>query len=165
MRTQTPENQEKLKDEFTKLTAEIQRSVETANRDRFTQKLTLFRLNVRVFLTFWGETKDSLWIIWSFILIYFNIYYFNNILRYSSMRPTTKDLYLLFKLPNIWMVRFSLLIRVQYHCLQSSGICYQFTSLGDCGTFQPLSWKECNNTILLGIFLFSYCCGNFFGRG
>ena len=55
------------------------------------------------------------------------------------MRPTTKDLYLLFKLPNIWMVRFSLLIRVQYHCLQSSGICYQFTSLGDCGTFQPLS--------------------------
>lgn len=52
MRTQTPENQEKLQAEFTKLTTDIQRSVETANRDRFTQKLTLFRLNVRVFLTF-----------------------------------------------------------------------------------------------------------------
>jgi hypothetical protein len=26
--------------------------VETANRDRFTQKLTLFRLSVRQFLTF-----------------------------------------------------------------------------------------------------------------
>ncbi len=50
--TQTPENQEKLKDEFSKLTADIQRSVETANRDRFTQKLTLFRLSVRQFLTF-----------------------------------------------------------------------------------------------------------------
>ena len=52
VRTQTPENQEKLTDEFTKLTADIQRSVETANRDRFTQKLTVFRLNVRLFLTF-----------------------------------------------------------------------------------------------------------------
>ena len=52
IRTQTPENQEKLTDEFTKLTADIQRSVETANRDRFTQKLTVFRLNVRLFLTF-----------------------------------------------------------------------------------------------------------------
>ena len=50
--TQTPENQEKLKEEFSKLTADIQRSVETANRDRFTQKLTLFRLSVRQFLTF-----------------------------------------------------------------------------------------------------------------
>ena len=52
VRTQTQENQEKLTEEFTKLTADIQRSVETANRDRFTQKLTLFRLNVRQFLTF-----------------------------------------------------------------------------------------------------------------
>jgi exportin-7 len=50
--TQTPENQEKLREEFSKLTADIQRSVEVANRDRFTQKLTLFRLNVRHFLTF-----------------------------------------------------------------------------------------------------------------
>jgi hypothetical protein len=50
--TQTLENQEKLRDEFAKLTSDIQRSVETANRDRFTQKLTLFRLSVRQFLTF-----------------------------------------------------------------------------------------------------------------
>mmetsp|Transcript_3775 Transcript_3775/g.5903 ORF Transcript_3775/g.5903 Transcript_3775/m.5903 type:complete len:1113 (-) Transcript_3775:236-3574(-) len=49
--TQTPENQEKLREEFSKLTADIQRSLETTNRDRFTQKLTMFRLNVRVFLT------------------------------------------------------------------------------------------------------------------
>jgi len=49
--TQSPENQEKLREEFTRLTADIQRSVETTNRDRFTQKLTLFRLNVRQFLT------------------------------------------------------------------------------------------------------------------
>ena len=49
--TQAPENQEKLREEFTRLTADIQRSVETTNRDRFTQKLTMFRLNVRQFLT------------------------------------------------------------------------------------------------------------------
>lgn len=49
--TQAPENIEKLNEEFTKLTADIQRSVETTNRDRFTQKLTMFRLNVRQFLT------------------------------------------------------------------------------------------------------------------
>lgn len=49
--SQPMENQEKLREEFLKLTADIQRSVETANRDRFTQKLTMFRLNVRQFLT------------------------------------------------------------------------------------------------------------------
>ncbi len=49
--TQTLENQEKLKEEFSKLTEDIQRSVELANRDKFTQKLTMFRLNVRHFLT------------------------------------------------------------------------------------------------------------------
>lgn len=49
--TQPPENQEKLKEEFGRLTADIQRSLETTNRDRFTQKLTVFRLNVRNFLT------------------------------------------------------------------------------------------------------------------
>ena len=48
--TQTPENQEKLKEEFAKLTADVQRSVEVTNRDKFTQKLTMFRLNVRHFL-------------------------------------------------------------------------------------------------------------------
>ncbi|MAD56215.1 MAG: hypothetical protein CL974_01570 [Euryarchaeota archaeon] len=49
--TQTVENHVKLKEEFEKLTTDIQRSVETSNRDRFTQKLTMFRLNVRAFLT------------------------------------------------------------------------------------------------------------------
>lgn len=49
--SQPPENQEKLQEEFAKLTADIQRSLETVNRDRFTQKLTVFRLNVRQFLS------------------------------------------------------------------------------------------------------------------
>lgn len=49
--TQSPENQEKLREEFDKLTQEIQQSVEVTNRDKFTQKLTVFRLNVRQFLT------------------------------------------------------------------------------------------------------------------
>jgi len=49
--SQPLESQEKLREEFSKLTADVQRSVETANRDRFTQKLTMFRLNVRQFLT------------------------------------------------------------------------------------------------------------------
>lgn len=48
--SQPPENQEKLREEFVKLTSDVQRSVETNNRDRFTQKLTMFRLNVRQFL-------------------------------------------------------------------------------------------------------------------
>lgn len=49
--TQSPENQVKLREEFQKLLADTQRSVEVLNRDRFTQKLTVFRLNVRQFLT------------------------------------------------------------------------------------------------------------------
>lgn len=49
--SQPPENHEKLHEEFAKLTADIQRSVETANRDKFTQKLSIFRLNIRSFLT------------------------------------------------------------------------------------------------------------------
>jgi exportin-7 len=49
--SQPPENQEKLREEFGKLTADVQRSVETSNRDRFTQKLTMFRVSVRQFLT------------------------------------------------------------------------------------------------------------------
>lgn len=48
--TQPPENHEKLREEFSKLTSDVQRSLETANRDRFTQKLTMFRLNVRQFM-------------------------------------------------------------------------------------------------------------------
>lgn len=49
--SQAPENQEKLKEEFGKLVQDVQPSVETTNRDKFTQKLTMFRLNVRQFLT------------------------------------------------------------------------------------------------------------------
>lgn len=49
--TQPAENHEKLKEEFNVLTVDIQRSLEVTNRDRFTQKLTVFRLNVRSFLT------------------------------------------------------------------------------------------------------------------
>ena len=50
--TQGAENQAKLNEEFEKLITDIQQSVETTNRDKFTQKLTVFRLNVRNFLTF-----------------------------------------------------------------------------------------------------------------
>jgi exportin-7 len=49
--SQAPENKIKLREEFEKLTADIQRSVDTVNRDKFTQRLTLFRINVRQFLT------------------------------------------------------------------------------------------------------------------
>jgi exportin-7 len=52
LQNQPAENQQKLMEEFEKLTADIQTSVETSNRDRFTQKLTLFRLSVRQFLAF-----------------------------------------------------------------------------------------------------------------
>lgn len=50
--SQSVQNQDKLKEEFSRLVLDVQRSVETSNRDRFTQKLTMFRLNVRQFLTF-----------------------------------------------------------------------------------------------------------------
>jgi exportin-7 len=50
--SQSVQNQDKLKEEFGRLVLDVQRSVETSNRDRFTQKLTMFRLNVRQFLTF-----------------------------------------------------------------------------------------------------------------
>jgi exportin-7 len=49
--TQPPENHDKLREEFAKLTADIQRSVEVNNRDKFTQKLSMFRLNLRSFLS------------------------------------------------------------------------------------------------------------------
>lgn len=49
--TQTEENQIKLREEFSKLTLDIQQSLEAANRDRFTQRLTEFRIKVRNFLT------------------------------------------------------------------------------------------------------------------
>lgn len=49
--TQTPENQQALNDAFTKLLQDVQRSLDNANRDRFTQKLVTFRVSVRGFLT------------------------------------------------------------------------------------------------------------------
>jgi len=49
--TQSPENQQKLVDAFTKLLADVQRNLENTNRDRFTQRLAAFRLSVRTFLT------------------------------------------------------------------------------------------------------------------
>jgi exportin-7 len=49
--TQSPENQVKLNDSLNKLLADVSRSLDNANRDRFTQKLTAFRIAVRGFLT------------------------------------------------------------------------------------------------------------------
>lgn len=49
--TQSLENQAKLNDAITKLLADVSRSLDNVNRDRFTQKLTAFRIAVRSFLT------------------------------------------------------------------------------------------------------------------
>ena len=49
--TQTPEKQGSLRTEFDKLTADMQRSLDTTNRDKFTQRLTVFRVNVRQFIS------------------------------------------------------------------------------------------------------------------
>jgi exportin-7 len=49
--TQSPENQVKLNEALTKLLADVSRSLDNANRDRFTQKLTAFRVAARGFLT------------------------------------------------------------------------------------------------------------------
>lgn len=49
--TQSPENQTKLNEALNKLLADVQRSLDNANRDRFTQKLTAFRVTARSFLT------------------------------------------------------------------------------------------------------------------
>ena len=48
--SQTAENQTKLQNEFAKLTGNLQRSLDITARDRFTQRLTLFRMNVRSFI-------------------------------------------------------------------------------------------------------------------
>ena len=48
--TQSPENQVKLAAEFARLTEGMQRTVEVTARDRFTQRLTVFRMNVRGFM-------------------------------------------------------------------------------------------------------------------
>jgi exportin-7 len=49
--TQSPENQVKLNEALTKLLADVSRSLDNSNRDRFTQKLTAFRVAARGFLT------------------------------------------------------------------------------------------------------------------
>jgi len=49
--TQTPEKQQQLNEAFTKLLQNVQRSLDNANRDRFTQKLITFRVATRSFLT------------------------------------------------------------------------------------------------------------------
>jgi len=51
MSTQDTANQDKLNEAFNKLLADVNRSLESANRDRFTQKLTAFRVATRGFLT------------------------------------------------------------------------------------------------------------------
>ena len=51
MSTQDSANQAKLNEAFNKLLADVNRSLESANRDRFTQKLTAFRVSTRGFLT------------------------------------------------------------------------------------------------------------------
>ena len=49
--TQSAENQQKLQVEFTHLTENLQRSLEVSNRDKFTQRVTLFRAAVRSFIS------------------------------------------------------------------------------------------------------------------
>eukprot|EP00549_Striatella_unipunctata_P004476 CAMPEP_0118679928 /NCGR_PEP_ID=MMETSP0800-20121206/4064_1 /TAXON_ID=210618 ORGANISM="Striatella unipunctata, Strain CCMP2910" /NCGR_SAMPLE_ID=MMETSP0800 /ASSEMBLY_ACC=CAM_ASM_000638 /LENGTH=513 /DNA_ID=CAMNT_0006575985 /DNA_START=54 /DNA_END=1594 /DNA_ORIENTATION=+ len=49
--SQTPENQLLLNEAITKLLQDVNRSLDSANRDRFTQKLTAFRIAARSFLT------------------------------------------------------------------------------------------------------------------
>lgn len=49
--TQSPDNQNALNEAFSKLLQDVQRSLDSANRDRFTQKLVAFRVTVRGFLT------------------------------------------------------------------------------------------------------------------
>lgn len=51
MSTQDAANQALLNEAFNKLLADVSRSLESANRDRFTQKLTAFRVTTRGFLT------------------------------------------------------------------------------------------------------------------
>jgi len=49
--TQSPENRQLLTDAFAKLLKDVNRSLDSTNRDRFTQKLTAFRVAARGFLT------------------------------------------------------------------------------------------------------------------
>ena len=49
--SQAPENQAKLNEAVNKLLLDVSRSLDSANRDRFAQKLTTFRVAARGFLT------------------------------------------------------------------------------------------------------------------
>jgi len=49
--SQSPENQQQLDDAFNKLLQDVSRNLESANRERFTQKLTGFRVTARNFLS------------------------------------------------------------------------------------------------------------------
>jgi len=49
--TQARENQQLLNEAFNKLIQDVHRNLDSANRDRFTQKLTSFRVAARSFLT------------------------------------------------------------------------------------------------------------------
>jgi len=51
MSTQDSTNQALLNESFNKLLSDVNRSLESSNRDRFTQKLTAFRVSTRGFLT------------------------------------------------------------------------------------------------------------------
>lgn len=49
--TQSPENQEKLRAEFDKLLADLSRSLDNSNREKFSHRLITFRTNIQGFLT------------------------------------------------------------------------------------------------------------------
>ena len=51
MSTQDSTNQAKLNNAFNKLLANVSQSLESENSDKFTQKLTAFRVSTRAFLT------------------------------------------------------------------------------------------------------------------
>lgn len=49
--TQSPENQQLLNEAFGALFVDVNRNLDSNNRDRFTQKLSAFRVAARGFLT------------------------------------------------------------------------------------------------------------------
>jgi exportin-7 len=49
--SQSTENQQQLDDAFNKLLQDVSRNLDSANRERFTQKLTAFRVTARNFLS------------------------------------------------------------------------------------------------------------------
>ena len=49
--SQSVANRPQLQEAFAKLLADVHRNLESTNRDKFTQRLTSFRISVRQFLT------------------------------------------------------------------------------------------------------------------